>query len=150
MRNVVLGFIFATITVVNGISEICIGVPDLSYVRSQNACYLYYSCIDGMAYPQSCSEGLYFSMELQHCVPPAESDCDLEEAPELPQPPLPEQSPMCDGVENFRYLDAPERCDRYYQCIDGIAYHLSCPLYFIFSVESQRCGNQYEFTCEQT
>lgn len=148
MQIVLLGFVFATIALVNGSSETCLGVPDLTYVRSPNACYLYYSCINGVAYPQSCSEGLYFSMELQHCVPPAESDCDLAEGPELPEPPLPEQSPMCDGIENFHYLSHPERCDLYYQCIDGIAYRLSCPLHYIFSSESQRCGNQYEFNCE--
>lgn len=125
----------------------CTGVPDLTYVRSPNACYLYYSCINGIAYPQSCSEGLYFSTELQRCVNPAESDCDIEDIPELPEAPAPEPSPLCSGVRNYGYIAEPSSCEWYYQCIDEIAYMLSCPKSFVFSYEKQRCGNRFEFVC---
>lgn len=125
----------------------CTGVPDFSYVRSKNACYLYYSCINGIAYPQTCSDGLHFSMELQRCVNPEESDCEIENPPELPEAPTPETSPMCVGIPDYRYVEEPSSCEWYYQCIDEVAYMLSCPKHSIFSYEIQRCGNRFEFDC---
>ncbi|XP_055534943.1 peritrophin-48-like [Wyeomyia smithii] len=130
------------------VNNICLGAPNLSYVASLISCSYYYACIDGVAYGYSCEEGKWFSTELQSCVHPEDSDCDIEQPPELPTPPPPTPSPMCDDVPDFSYLPSTESCQIYYQCIDGFAYRLSCPAYYWFNVTAQRCGNRYEFDCD--
>ncbi|XP_001655682.2 peritrophin-48 [Aedes aegypti] len=128
--------------------EVCIGAPNLSYVASRISCEYYYACIDGVAYGYRCEDGEWFSIERQQCVPPSESDCDIDQAPELPTAPPPTTSPMCEGVENYRYVRSFDNCQYYYQCIDEFAYQLSCPKSFWFNEEQQRCGNRYEFDCD--
>ncbi|XP_058458068.1 peritrophin-48-like [Malaya genurostris] len=130
------------------VNDICLGVPDSTYVGSLISCSYYYACIDGVAHGFSCDEGKWFSLEQQACVLPAESDCDIEQPPELPEPPPPNPSPICDGVPNFQYIPSTENCQIYYQCIDNIAYRLSCPKSYWFNVTAQRCGNRYEFGCD--
>ncbi|XP_049298646.1 uncharacterized protein LOC125771742 [Anopheles funestus] len=129
-------------------NEICIGVPNLTYVRSPQACYLYYACIDGQAYGYTCPDDLWFSMELQRCVPQDEADCDIEPAPELPEAPPRPPSPECEDVPDFTYLASTTSCQFYYQCIDNIAFRLSCPRGYWFSIELGRCGNRFEVECD--
>ncbi|KFB41687.1 hypothetical protein ZHAS_00009316 [Anopheles sinensis] len=129
-------------------NEICIGVPNLTYVRSPQACYLYYACIDGQAYGYTCPEDLWFSLELQRCVPQDESDCDIEQPPELPAAPPRPPSPECTDVDDFTYLPSDTSCQLYYQCIDNFAYLLSCPRGYWFSVSLGRCGNRFEVECD--
>lgn len=147
MVKLVLITTLSLLAFIDGAVGFCTGVPDLSYIRSPNACYLYYSCINGIAYPQTCPDGLHFSMGLQRCVTPEESDCDIENPPDLPEAPTPETSPECEGIADYRYIEEPSSCEWYYQCIDGIAYRLSCPKHYVFSYEKQRCGTRYEFDC---
>lgn len=116
--------------------EVCIGAPNLSYVASRISCEYYYACIDGVAYGYRCEDGEWFSTERQQCVPPSESDCDIDQAPELPTAPPPTTSPMCEGVENYRYVRSFDNCQYYYQCIDEFAYQLSCPKSFWFNVSA--------------
>ncbi|XP_058122306.1 chitin-binding domain protein cbd-1-like [Anopheles ziemanni] len=129
-------------------NEVCIGVPNLTYVRSPQACYLYYACIDGQAYGYTCPDELWFSLELQRCVPQDESDCDIEQPPELPAAPPRPPSPECTDVDDFTYLPSDTSCQFYYQCIDNFAYLLSCPRGYWFSVSLGRCGNRYEVECD--
>ncbi|XP_061518370.1 peritrophin-48-like [Anopheles gambiae] len=129
-------------------NEICNGVPNLTYVRSPQACYLYYACIDGQAYGYTCPDDLWFSMELQRCVPQEEADCDIEPAPELPEAPPRPPSPECEDLPDFTYLPSSTSCQFYYQCIDNFAYRLSCPRGYWFSVELGRCGNRFEVECD--
>uniref|UniRef100_A0A182QCK9 Chitin-binding type-2 domain-containing protein n=1 Tax=Anopheles farauti TaxID=69004 RepID=A0A182QCK9_9DIPT len=129
-------------------NEVCIGVPNLTYVRSPRACYLYYACIDGQAYGYTCPEDLWFSMELQRCVPQDEADCDIEPAPELPEAPPRPPSPECDGLPDFTYLPSTISCQFYFQCIDNFAYKLSCPRGYWFSLALGRCGNRFEVECD--
>ncbi|XP_055620281.1 peritrophin-48-like [Toxorhynchites rutilus septentrionalis] len=57
-------------------------------------------------------------------------------------------SSICESIPNYHYVRSLENCQYYYQCIDGVAYKLSCPQYYWFSEEHQRCGNRYEFECD--
>uniref|UniRef100_A0AAG5DRD5 Chitin-binding type-2 domain-containing protein n=1 Tax=Anopheles atroparvus TaxID=41427 RepID=A0AAG5DRD5_ANOAO len=132
----------------NAYNEICIGVPNLTYVRSPQACYLYYACIDGQAYGYTCPDDLWFSMELQRCVAQDEADCDIEQPPVLPEAPPRPPSPECADVDDFGYLPSETSCQFYYQCIDNIAYLLSCPRGYWFSVALGRCGNRFEVECD--
>ncbi|XP_055599841.1 peritrophin-48-like [Uranotaenia lowii] len=148
MKGAVLA-VFATLLALSSAAdEICLGVPDGSYVRGRYTCQDFYFCASGNAYFQSCPPGLWFSLEQQACVPPEESDCEYEQIPGLPEPPMPEPNPECEEVENFSYLAAQDSCQFYYQCIDGYSYRLSCPKGYWFNFEFQRCGNRYEFSCD--
>lgn len=117
--------------------EVCLGAPNLSFVASRISCEYYYACIDGTAYGYQCDDGKWFSTEKQQCVTPEESDCDIEQLPELPTAPPPVPSPMCGGVPDYRYVASTENCQYYYQCIDEIAYKVSCPKYSWFNVRAK-------------
>ncbi|KAL9704472.1 hypothetical protein quinque_007990 [Culex quinquefasciatus] len=130
-----------------GYDEVCLGA-NTTYVASPISCEYYYLCLDGTAYGYSCDDGKWFSTELQACVSPEESDCEIEQAPELPTAPPPTPSPVCDGVPSYTYVRSMETCQYYYMCIDQVAYLLSCPKGFWFNQEAQRCGNRYEFECD--
>lgn len=86
-------------------------------------------------------------MQQQQCVPKDQSECDLTEPPVLPEAPAPDPSPLCDDVLNFRYVASVDSCQWYYQCIDRIAYRLSCPLFSWFDETLQRCGSLYDVEC---
>lgn len=116
-----------------GYDEVCLGA-NTTYVASPISCEYYYLCLDGTAYGYSCDDGKWFSTELQACVSPEESDCDIEQAPELPTAPPPTPSPVCDGVPSYTYVRSMETCQYYYMCIDQVAYLLSCPKGFWFNV----------------
>ncbi|XP_052873514.1 uncharacterized protein LOC128278828 [Anopheles cruzii] len=146
-RSVLL-VILVLVSSVTTDDERCSGVPNLSYIPSQNACYLYYNCIDGNVYPLVCPDDDWFSMDQQRCVPQDESDCALTDPPVLPELPPREPSAICEAVPNFHYVASEASCQWYYQCIDQFAYLLSCPRYLWFDEELQRCGSRYDVRCE--
>lgn len=46
--------------------------------------------------------------------------------------------PSCEGVSNFRFIPSPFACHEYFQCIEEIAFLVTCPrgLYFSYAIQS--------------
>ena len=125
--------------------QICEGVPEFRFVASQQDCYIYYQCIEGISYRLQCPRGTYFSTERQTCVPYQESDCPLLVSTTSPTPP--QELPTCADIPEFGYIPSLQACDYYYQCIEDIQYLLKCPRGLYFSFAQQTCVSPSDSDC---
>ena len=116
---------------------ICEGIANFEFVASYEDCYIYYQCIEGIAYRLQCPRGNYFSTAQQTCVPYSESDCPLLNPTTTPPVTTtttpPTGLPTCTDVPEFGLIPSIQACDYYYQCIEGQQYLLKCPRGFYFS-----------------
>ena len=124
----------------------CDNVPNFRFVASPSSCTNYYQCIDGTAFLLSCPRGLYFSEIIQACTDPDQANCVI--IPPTPTPPPPPPPVSCDGVEDFTFLPSRVSCSEYYQCIDGVAFRLSCPRGLYFSPDALTCMSPNEANCQ--
>lgn len=53
----------------------------------------------------------------------------------------------CEALPNFSYVPSPTSCADYYQCVNNIAYRLSCPRGYYFSPTELRCMLPHEANC---
>lgn len=143
----------------------CEGVNDLDYLPSPVDCSKFYQCIQGDPFLLSCPRGLYFSVEARRCTQPEEAGCVI-----TPPPPPGPPSVSCQGVPNFRFVASPLSCSvsmkklglkskknlylllikNYYQCVDGNAFLLSCPINQHFDEERQTCDDEDKVNCVLT
>lgn len=150
----------------------CDGTNEFDYLPSPVDCSKYYQCVGGDPFLLSCPRGLYFSVELRSCTTYDEANCVITPPGTLPPPPTspgPPPSVSCDGVPNFRFVSSPRSCSvsinfktdfiswicflfqqNYYQCIDGNAFLLSCPLDQHFDELRQTCDSVENVNCELT
>jgi len=125
----------------------CQGVVDFTYVASPTSCNLYYQCIANVAYLLQCPIGYYFDRERLRCDYAGNVECVIL-PPETTEPP-----PVvltCANVPNFSFLPNAVSCSLYYQCIDGTAHLLSCPLGDHFNFEEQDCTDPDDANCPLT
>lgn len=100
------------------------------------SCQKYYLCVNEVAYPRECQDGLWFDELRQKCVPQRESRC-VRKAPE----------DFCEGVTNFQMLESPYYCDDYYMCVNDIAYYHRCDNNLWFDQKNQRCDKPDNVDC---
>lgn len=141
----------ATLEIAQGQStrNICENRMDHTLVPSDDSCALYFECIENVAYLLSCPRGLYFSELTQSCDLPANVECDLT-ASTTTGPTVPGPIVSCENIPNFQYIPSPDSCSEYYQCIDGVAYLLSCPRGLNFSDLRQSCDLPSNANCPLT
>uniref|UniRef100_A0A182ILF8 Chitin-binding type-2 domain-containing protein n=1 Tax=Anopheles atroparvus TaxID=41427 RepID=A0A182ILF8_ANOAO len=140
----------------------CTSVPNLSYISSPNACYLYYSCIDGNAYPQwyyqcidriayllSCPLYYWFDEELQRCGTRFDVQCDREGSTTtmLPTPPTVDPLELCDDLPDFTLVPSASFCDRYYSCFQGNPYPQNCLPGLWFNPNTLECDDPDNVDC---
>lgn len=126
----------------------CTGLNNFDYVPSPVSCSEYYQCIDNDAFLISCPRGLYFSRERQTCTYPNQANCVLDQPETIPPPPTrPPPTISCVGVPNFRFVRSLMSCENYYQCIDGNAFLLSCPVGQFFDEQRQTCDRAENVDC---
>ncbi|CAG0887079.1 unnamed protein product [Darwinula stevensoni] len=97
-------------------------------------CYMFYNCINYVAYPHECPDDDLFHREELYCMHPEDVDCgDL-----LPRPTTTNQSPTstdktttssgefeCPELDGF--FPDPESCEHFYICVEGNSTHFVSP-----------------------
>ncbi|XP_077296185.1 protein obstructor-E-like [Arctopsyche grandis] len=99
-------------------------------------CDLYYSCTQGKAETKLCPDGLVFSDKSsnhEHCDIPLNVECG--DRTELQEPKPTKGCPRANGF--YRHSD-PEVCDKFYNCIDGVANEMPCPPGLIY--DDMKCA----------
>lgn len=126
----------------------CLNVDDFTLLPSPVSCSEYYECIDDVAYRLQCPRGYYFSPTELRCAPPSEANCVIT-PPTLPTTPTTSPGPgvSCEGVDDFVFLPSPFVCSEYYQCINEVAFRLTCPRGYYFSIDVNTCRPSSEANC---
>nr|AYV99605.1 venom polypeptide [Dolopus genitalis] len=124
-----------------------------------NDCSKFYKCLNGRAYPISCPQGLHWSTKLQRCDWPEVAGCDpnvpTTRIPEVTTPSAtpapsttaptteaPKKDPRCPKDEDPKtptVLPFPNDCSKFYKCLNGVAYPVSCPAGLHWSNDLNRC-----------
>ncbi|CAO1435271.1 unnamed protein product, partial [Diamesa serratosioi] len=145
-------YLVTTINIVHAqsTSNICEIERDHSLVSFNVSCNMYFECIENVAYLLSCPRGLYFSVLKQSCDLPSNVECEMTtsttQVPTTPVQPI----TSCNNIPNFEYILSPDSCSQYYQCIDGVAFLLSCPRGLYFSEIIQTCDLPSNVNCPST
>jgi len=109
-------------------------------------CDLYYECLDGVAEPALCPDGLMFddgtSIEAK-CDYPFSVKCGKREYVQEPETGIDERCYRANGF--FNHLDEDE-CAKFYQCTHGVAYELPCPTGTIFDESLGTCARPEDAT----
>jgi len=102
-------------------------------------CDLYYECVDGIATPTLCPDGLMFddrsSIEAK-CDYPFNTDCGAREYVQEPEEGIDERCYRANGF--FNHEDENE-CNKFYNCVNGVAYELPCATSLVFDEAEGTC-----------
>lgn len=105
-------------------------------------CTMYYRCYEHKGYKSQCPIGLYFNEEREYCDYPHNVDCKADAhpyeasamqaaAPEIPDCPAQGDQEVNFAVEGIN--------NRYFSCINGVAYLKECQTEELFNPLSKRC-----------
>ncbi|XP_029155899.1 protein obstructor-E-like [Nylanderia fulva] len=100
-------------------------------------CDLYYSCVDDQPEERLCKDGLVFrddNPKKDFCDIPANVPCGDRTLLQEPQPS--KGCPRANGI--FSHED-PTACDRFVNCIDGVAQVVPCPPGLIYESKMSSC-----------
>ncbi|OXU19516.1 hypothetical protein TSAR_004676 [Trichomalopsis sarcophagae] len=100
-------------------------------------CDLYYACIDGQAEERLCKDGLVFrddNPKKEFCDIPANVECGDRTLLQEPQPT--KDCPRANGY--FKHED-PLNCDKFVNCIDGVASVMPCPPGLVYEEKKSSC-----------
>ncbi|GBN28908.1 hypothetical protein AVEN_190061-1, partial [Araneus ventricosus] len=106
---------------------------DYCIMGDSEDCIKYYLCLDGVAYDETCSDGLLFNSET--------ATCDYEGSATCASP-----SPQC-STKNGDF-SVPGNCSSYHHCVGGVAYDKECAPGFHFSESSRQCEEACEAGCD--
>ncbi|EFX88960.1 hypothetical protein DAPPUDRAFT_310994 [Daphnia pulex] len=96
-------------------------------------CSEYLNCFDGEAYITICPAGGVFDPNKRICVPADAADCGF----------------VCVAQDGF--YDVPDECsNRYYTCLEGVAYESFCPGNAIFDPDRLVCAAPESVACYYT
>ncbi|XP_014220286.2 protein obstructor-E-like [Trichogramma pretiosum] len=107
------------------------------YFPDPNQCDLYFHCVDDQPEEKLCKDGLVFNDEnpkRELCDVPANVDCGDRTALQEPQPS--KDCPRANGY--FRHED-PAMCDKFVNCIDGVAQLMPCPPGLVYEEKMSSC-----------
>ncbi|KAK3928147.1 Protein obstructor-E [Frankliniella fusca] len=105
-------------------------------------CDLYYKCTKGVAEEKLCPDGLVFDDEKsshERCDLPANVECG--ERKELQEPKSTKECPRANGY--FRHND-PTACDKFVNCVEGVAHVMPCPPGLIYDDSRGTCSWPHE------
>ena len=100
-------------------------------------CDKYYECKEGALLEHTCKDGLVFdaaNKKFAVCSFPISIDCSGRE--ELQEPNPTENCPRQNGY--FPHPD-PKICDKFFQCVDGVANPITCPTSLVFDPNRGQC-----------
>ncbi|XP_043476864.1 protein obstructor-E-like [Leptopilina heterotoma] len=100
-------------------------------------CDLYYACVDGQPEERLCKDGLVFrddNPKKDFCDLPANVPCGDRTLLQEPQ-----SSKGCPRANGYFKHDDPDSCDKFMNCIDGVAMEMSCPPGLIYEDKMSSC-----------
>ncbi|VVC89704.1 unnamed protein product, partial [Leptidea sinapis] len=124
------------------------------HVPHPERCDAFYLCMAGEAFLVTCSNGFEYDHTEMRCIEISENGCTASLANEnsstistaKPTEGTTKPAPICPelGGGNFPH---PDYCDRFYNCIAGIAFELSCPNGHEYDPELQFCAPISDYGC---
>ncbi|XP_050091536.1 uncharacterized protein LOC126575067 [Anopheles aquasalis] len=108
---------------------ICNGVENNRFVLHPLFCNEYYLCVGEIGFPIICPTGLWFDETREVCGDPADISC-------------PHGRPgaaRCRDEPEFALVPSEYACYRYYQCVNGFPYPMTCPEEQWFDRERDVC-----------
>ncbi|GFU13731.1 chondroitin proteoglycan 2 [Nephila pilipes] len=106
-------------------------------------CASFYTCLDGKAHLEFCSNGLHFDPEDKECKSPCVAGCDTSlECPEE----IPQTKENC-SCENC-FLPVATDCSAYYFCSQNYLTKGYCPYGTLFDRQTSQCQNQSDVICD--
>ncbi|XP_055605885.1 uncharacterized protein LOC129754051 [Uranotaenia lowii] len=121
----------------------CEDVPNLSFVASDEFCYQYFQCRNGVPFRLVCPVGLWFSLEAQRCLDRDQVDCELEHPPQTSDP----TPGICSGITDGVLVEHPLHCNQYYLCVNNNGIPTLCPVGLWFNEKTQSCDNPLFVDC---
>jgi len=117
-------------------------------------CDLYYECQDGVPEPKLCPDGLLFedgNPNHEKCDYPFNVECGDREFVQEPELDI---DARCYRANGFFNHEDPNVCDKFYNCVNGVAYELPCASTLIFDEAQGTCvreeqGSEYAKKCEK-
>ncbi|XP_060526912.1 protein obstructor-E-like isoform X1 [Cylas formicarius] len=101
-------------------------------------CDLYYQCSKGEHEVKLCPDGLVFDdsdPNHERCDIPANVDCADRTALQPPKP-----SKGCPRANGYYRHDDPRACDKFFNCVDGVAHELPCPPGLVYDDVASTCA----------
>jgi Chitin binding Peritrophin-A domain len=123
--------------------DICEGIPDGQFVRSPDACHVFYECTGGNAEEMMCPIGEWFDVDRQECDIIDNVDCDVGGST-TPSP----GGDICEDVPEGQFVRSPDACHIFYECNGGNAEEMMCPIGEWFDVGRQECDMIDNVDCE--
>ncbi|XP_062565925.1 uncharacterized protein LOC134228158 [Armigeres subalbatus] len=121
----------------------CDDVENLYLVPSDENCYQYYQCLNGVPFPLVCPRDQWFSEEMQRCVDEGTIECEIDHDP----PPATATPGICTDVADGQLILHPLYCNRYYICVNEVGTSITCAQGLWFDVQSQSCTNPIFVDC---
>ncbi|XP_001848668.2 uncharacterized protein LOC6038983 [Culex quinquefasciatus] len=116
---------------------ICDNTEDNELVLHPYFCNTYYICVGQIGTPVVCPSGMWFDAERRICADPLDVSC----------PHGPTGAARCRMEEDFALVPNEHYCYRYYQCINGFPYPMSCPDNTWFDAVRDVCDDPANVEC---
>lgn len=102
-------------------------------------CDLYYECVDNVAEVKLCPDGLLFAdgnPNVELCDYPFNVDCGQREFVQEPETGIDSRCARANGYFNH---ESETVCDKFYNCVNGMAYELPCAGGLVFDERQGTC-----------
>jgi len=109
------------------------------FFPDEEQCDLYYECNGGIATPTLCPDGLMFDDTNNinaKCDYPFNVGCGTREYVQEPEVGIDERCYRANGFFNH---EAEDECNKFYNCVNGVAYGLPCATSLIFDEAEGTC-----------
>ncbi|TRY63544.1 hypothetical protein TCAL_13280 [Tigriopus californicus] len=139
MKELVIIFLFAISAAIKVELTDYVCEEPHGYFPDPEQCDLYYECKNGVATPKLCPDGLLFLLGEAisvKCDYPFNIDCGSREFVQEPEPNI---DPKCYRANGYFNHEDATVCDRFYNCVNGVAYELPCAAGLIFDEAIGTC-----------
>ncbi|GAB0090135.1 hypothetical protein DMENIID0001_048240 [Sergentomyia squamirostris] len=134
----------------------CYGYDSVYFIADTSNCEKYYICANGIPYQHHCAPGVHWDYIHNQCDFPGKAFCyekgdnnvdePEQEEPEPEQDIEEEDIPDCTGDQKF--FPYPEDCSKYYICIGGSPFIMSCPSNYYWNAPRFQCDRPDSAHCE--
>jgi len=131
-----LGLVIQHSEVYGDPTEACQKRNQSYFISDSKQCDKFYECVKaGDLIERMCDDGFVFSEPIRQCDYPHNADCSKR--PELQ--PTRSTDVNCERSNGFYPFPAEQSCQKFYHCLEGVAYEKTCPEGIIFDVGKGTC-----------
>jgi hypothetical protein len=118
-------------------------------------CEYYYDCTNGVDTLIKCPRNFLFDLQYFGCNYPELTHCQERDRPEgvpgtINPPIVTGGTPppgVCGDDDFYALYPDPDDCTSFYQCSEGVAYHMKCPWPLLYNIEVEACDFQLNVDC---